>query len=147
MIVLTIGATVAGAVLLRSDDQPAAISGAPRPASSPAPSLSPSPTEERPPLVVTSTIKARFNKKDLSYSGRVVSEEPKCVADRVLFVKKRQPGLDAIVYNTKTDLEGKWSTPALPELRSSIGVPQAQRKVVLRDDGRTIVCKVFPAVN
>lgn len=146
MIVLTIGATVAGAVMLRSDDPPGAGSSSPRPTSSPPPSVTPSPTEERPPLVVTSTIKARFNKKELSYSGRVISEEPKCAADRVLFVKKRQQGPDAIVYNTKTDLEGEWATPALPELRAGVGVPQAQRKVVLRDDGRTVVCKVFPAV-
>ena len=147
VIVLAAAAVIAGVAMLRSDDQPAAIPDSPRPASSPAPSLTPSPTKERPPVVVTSTIKARFNKKDLSYRGRVVSEEPKCETDRVVFVKKRQPGPDAIVYNTKTDLEGKWSTPALPELRSGAGVPQAQRKVVLRDDGRTVVCKVFPAVN
>ena len=147
VVVLAIGAVVAAFVMLRSDNQPAAITSPSSATSSLPPSPTATPTEERPPLIVTSRVTSQFNKKDLSYSGRVISEEPKCTAGRTLFLKERRKGSDAIVYSTRTDVNGRWATPPLRALRSGSGVAQAQRRVVLRDDGRTVVCQVSTAIH
>jgi hypothetical protein len=73
----------------------------------------------------------------VTYSGKISSPNPKCVAGRTVLVIVSQSGIQASV---KSDGAGNWSTPHVTLGADEIGV---QAKTLKKNKKHKHVCKTF----